>query len=126
MNSWRWLLLWAVVLGSTAHASECFRVNFEGKGIVEKQKMLLRVAEGSDSESDYELEGFVQSKHSKWVGVNLRVELIYREPCLLGCKVERFRLVQLLDPSVRPRTQSDALGSRMPVACPKAARHRND
>ena len=124
MRQVAWYLGVLFLSGPWVAASECYRVVLEGKGIRENSKVLLRVAEGSDSESDYELEGFVESRHRKWLGVNLRVELVYREPCLLGCKAERFRLVQLLDPSVRPKSQMDALGSRMPMACPSRSPSR--
>ena len=127
MNSVRLGLLGALptmimMFGSLASAAaqpiQCSRVVFEGKGVLQNGKVLLRVSEGSDNESDYELEPYQKARHQSWIGVNIEMELVYREPCLLGCKVERFKLLRLLEPYSRPKARVDALGSLLPVACP--------
>jgi hypothetical protein len=95
----------------------CTRVFFQGKGVQTGGKIVLRVNEGAEDQSDYRLERFDPRRHRTWLGSNLEIEVVFREPCSLGCQVERFKMVRLLDPWARPRTKVESLARRQSVDC---------
>lgn len=125
----RFLCLFLLVLAAGAVEAakpdgECVRVLLQGKGLEAGGKVLIRINEGSEDQSDYVLERFSPKRHRSWLGSNLEVEAIFREPCTLGCQVEAFKLVRLLDPWARPRTKLESLARRQSAACQSRTQSR--
>ena len=107
-----------------AASERCVRAHMEGRGVHKGGMLVLRVNEASDDESDYTLGPYREAAHRTWIDVHLAVDLVYREPCVLGCRVETYRLIELLPPSQTPKEKLESLEVAQPVTCPKSPSQR--